>query len=59
MVQSGFSLKEFKLVRFSDMLEGNKRYIICSMAVDDTIIDRLNDAIQECARIRTKGKPCR
>jgi len=48
ILQSGFSKKAFKLVRFSDIPAGNKRHILCSMAVDDSIIDRLNRAIQEC-----------
>lgn len=36
----------FKLVRFSDMLAGGKRYIICSGKVSEEIIARLDSAIR-------------
>jgi len=44
---SGISKKNFKYVTFSDMPEGEKRYILCSQKVGDEIIEKLNAAITE------------
>jgi len=44
--QSGYQLTDFKYIRFTDMPEGNKRYLLCSQKVDDKIIVRLNRAIR-------------
>ena len=43
---SGFDLNDFKFIHFIDILSGEKRYILCSMQVEDSIIDQLNAAIQ-------------
>ncbi len=43
LIQSaGFQLEDFKLIHFSEMPRGNKRYIMCSRQVHDSIIQRLN-----------------
>ena len=43
--QAGSSINEFRLIHFSDMPPGEKRYIMCSKRVPDDVIDRLNKAI--------------
>ena len=43
---SGLKNSDFKLVYFSDMPQGNKRYLICSQKVDKDIMARLNQAIR-------------
>jgi polar amino acid transport system substrate-binding protein len=45
--QAGFNPDDFRLLRPDDMPEGEKRYLICSKHVDDSIIARLNAAIAE------------
>ncbi len=42
---SGFSRENFKYITFSDMPPGEKRYIICSKQIQDSIIEKLNEAI--------------
>lgn len=44
---SEFDRHDFKLVHFDDIPNGEKRYILCSMQVEDWVIDRLNSAIQQ------------
>ena len=44
---SGLPEKDFKYIAFSDMPEGEKRYILCSRSVRDEDIERLNKAITE------------
>jgi len=43
---TGFRLSDYKLVHFSDVPEGNLRYIICSKKVPETTIARIDDAIR-------------
>ncbi|GAB6191278.1 substrate-binding periplasmic protein [Desulfocastanea catecholica] len=43
---SGLKNSDFKLVHFSDMPRGNKRYLICSKKVDQKTMQRLNDALR-------------
>lgn len=43
---SGLNRSDFKLVYFSDMPRGNKRYLICSKKVDQKTMKRLNDAFR-------------
>lgn len=43
---SGLKKSDFKLVHFSDMPRGNKRYLICSKKVDQKTMKRLNDAFR-------------
>lgn len=42
---SGLNNSDFKLVHFSDMPQGNKRYLICSKKVDEGTMKELNAAI--------------
>jgi ABC-type amino acid transport substrate-binding protein len=44
---SGLPKSDFKYVIFSDMPEGEKRYILCSQKVGDEVIEKLNTAITE------------
>jgi polar amino acid transport system substrate-binding protein len=44
---SGLPKKDFKFIKFSDMPEGEKRYILCSKKVGDKVIEKLNTAIIE------------
>ncbi len=44
---SEFDLQDFKYVHFRDIPYGEKRYILCSMQVEDSIIERLNTAIRQ------------
>jgi polar amino acid transport system substrate-binding protein len=43
--ESGGDAASVKVIRFSDMPPGEKRYILCSKAVGDDVIDKLNAAI--------------
>ncbi|MBF0389386.1 MAG: transporter substrate-binding domain-containing protein [Desulfamplus sp.] len=43
---SGLPKDEFEFIRFSDMPEGNKRYLIFSKMVEDELIEKINKAIQ-------------
>ncbi len=38
---------EFKLIRFKNMPEGNKRYLLFSKMVEDEVIDKINSAIKK------------
>jgi hypothetical protein len=51
---SGIPKNDFKYISFSDIGEGEKRYIICSQKVSEEIIEKLNRAIIENA---LKNKP--
>jgi len=46
---AGFKMAEFKLINFSDMPEGNYRYIMCSKKVGEAAINKLNAALAEVA----------
>lgn len=43
---SGFSESEFDLIKFPDMPEGNKRYLIFSNRIEDETIEKINSAIR-------------
>jgi polar amino acid transport system substrate-binding protein len=43
---SGIPKNDFKYITFSDITEGEKRYIMCSLKVSDEIITKLNRAIE-------------
>ncbi len=43
---SGLKKSNFKMIRFSDMPRGNKRYLICSQKVDQETLKRLNGAMR-------------
>lgn len=47
IITSEFDLQDFKFVQFRDIPYGEKRYILCSMQVEDSIIERLNAAIRQ------------
>jgi len=47
IMSSQFDLQDFKLIKFRDIPSGEKRYILCSMQVEDTIIERLNATIRQ------------
>ena len=51
---SGLPQKSFKYVTFSNMPEGEKRFLMCSKRVDDTLIDTLNAAILEYTKTYRK-----
>ncbi len=44
---SEFFANDFKKIHFTDILSGENRYILCSMQVDDRIIEQLNAAIRQ------------
>lgn len=41
-----YSKGDFKFIRFSDMPPGGERYILCSMKVEDQVIEKLNRWIE-------------
>ncbi len=41
-----FMASDFKFIRFSNIPEGNKRYLMFSQNVEDDIIEKINKAIQ-------------
>lgn len=45
VTQAGYTLAEFKLMKFSDLPAGERRYLMCSNNVADGLIERLNKAI--------------
>jgi len=47
---SDFSMDDFKFVRLQDIPYGENRYILCSLQVDNSVIDRLNAAIKQYIR---------
>ena len=44
---SEFDAQDFKTIRFTDIPSGEKRYILCSMQVEESIIEQLNEAIRQ------------
>ncbi len=44
---SGLPKSDFKYIRFSNMPEGNKRYLLFSKKVEDEVIDKINAAIRK------------
>ncbi len=44
---SGLPKTDFKYIRFSDMPEGNKRYLLFSKKVEDQVIEKINAAIMK------------
>ncbi len=51
---AGMNANDFKLVHFSDMPPGNKRYIICSKQVAPQLLDQLNAAIRHLIKIENR-----
>lgn len=46
---SGYELQDFKEIHFTDITEGENRYILCDFQIDDATIDLLNEAIRQYA----------
>ncbi|WP_319407594.1 transporter substrate-binding domain-containing protein [uncultured Desulfosarcina sp.] len=46
LAEAGLPASDFKKITFTDMPEGNRRYILFSRQVEDSTIDRLNRVIQ-------------
>ena len=44
---SGLPVKDFQVIRFSDVPPGNKRYLICSRKIEEMTLLRLNRAIKD------------
>jgi len=44
---SEYNLEDFKFVIFQDIPDGEKRYILCSMNVENDIIEQLNAIIHQ------------
>lgn len=44
---SEFDMQDFKFVYFTDIPYGEKRYILCSKQVEDSMIEKLNTAIRQ------------
>lgn len=47
IVSSGLPVTDFKQVKFSNMPEGNNRYILFSRKVEDEVIKKINKAIRK------------
>ncbi|MCL9780764.1 transporter substrate-binding domain-containing protein [Vibrio sp. S4M6] len=45
--ESKFNRSDFNVIEFNDMPEGEKRYILCSKQVPESVIHRLNNHIDE------------
>ena len=45
IAHSDFRKEEFVYITFNDMAAGEKRYLFCSMKVNDTLIEQLNTAL--------------
>lgn len=54
---SDLPIEDFKIIRFSDMPPGAKRYLICSRRVDDMTRLRLDHAIEDYLRGRPTTDP--
>ncbi|MFH1135655.1 MAG: transporter substrate-binding domain-containing protein [Pseudomonadota bacterium] len=53
---SGLPAADFRIIDFSNITEGNRRYIICTPTVEDETIEKLNLKIREEAdKNRTRG----
>jgi ABC-type amino acid transport substrate-binding protein len=48
---SGFRKEDFKYITFSDMPNGEKRYIICSKRVGADVVEKLNQALSSIVSI--------
>jgi uncharacterized protein (TIGR02285 family) len=56
LLLSGLRNSDFKLIHFSDMPQGNKRYLICSQKVDKDTLKRLNLAIRYLVDLEDSGE---
>ncbi|HEX7645667.1 MAG TPA: hypothetical protein VF472_25970 [Burkholderiaceae bacterium] len=44
--QAGFTGKDFKIIHFTDMPAGEKRYLMCSKSVSDAEMERINAGLK-------------
>jgi ABC-type amino acid transport substrate-binding protein len=44
---SAFDAQDFKSIGFTDITSGEKRYILCSLQVEEAVIEQLNTAIRQ------------
>lgn len=51
LLYSSLKKGDFKLVTFSDIPKGNKRYLICSKQVEEDVMKRLNRAINYLVKL--------
>jgi len=51
---SEFDAQDFKRIIFNDILSGENRYILCSMQVEDALIERLDEAIRQTVNLKTE-----
>jgi polar amino acid transport system substrate-binding protein len=51
LMSAGFDPNDFAITEFSDLPRETLRYFMCSLSVDDSIIQRLNDGIRNSAGI--------
>jgi polar amino acid transport system substrate-binding protein len=47
MKTSKFDPQDFKTINFTDIPSGEKRYILCSMQVEESVVEQLNTAIRQ------------
>ncbi len=47
IASSAYNVHDFKFSHFSDIPYGEKRYILCSMQVENSVIEQLNAAIRQ------------
>ncbi len=46
VAEMGYRQQDFHFIRFVDMPEGEKRYILCSMKTDDAVLQRIDAALK-------------
>jgi len=44
---SEYDVQDFKTINFTDIVSGEKRYILCNFQIEDSTIERLNAAIRQ------------
>jgi len=54
IMTSEFDSYEFKIFQFQDIPFGEKRYILCSLQVEDYVIEQLNAAIEQYITLPTQ-----
>lgn len=46
IAKMGYAPKDFNIIHFAEMPPGEKRYIMCSMSIEDDVMDRLNAVLK-------------
>jgi ABC-type amino acid transport substrate-binding protein len=54
IASSAFDRQDFKFIHFRDLPSGEKRYILCSLQVEDAIIDQLNATIEQFVELSSR-----